>query len=135
MKLEGNPDYVLKKCKEMNGTFSQKWNPQENLHSYMATFSPEKWSKLPTSQKLQHSRTECSACPFFFPTMTRAFPGRKRALAERNMVDVTVTPPSVSLPPTKLAKKLGQDIVAKLEPTCVELTGGSLADVLQKTPE
>ena len=52
------------------------------------------------------------------------------------MVDVTVTPPNVSLPPTKLAKQLGQDIdiVAKLEPTCVELTGGSLIDVLQKTP-
>jgi hypothetical protein len=50
------------------------------------------------------------------------------------MVDVTVTPPNVPLPPTKIAKKLGQDIVAKLEPTCVKLTGGSLADVLQKTP-
>jgi hypothetical protein len=134
MKLEGNPDNILKKCKELNATFSQKWHPQEILHSYIATFSPEKWSKLPTSQKLQHSRTECNACPFFFPTITRAFPGRKRALAERNMVDVTVTPPNVSLPPTKLAKKLGQDIVAKLEPTCVELTGGSPADVLQKTP-
>ena len=49
------------------------------------------------------------------------------------MVDVIVTPPNVSLPPTKLARKLGQDIVAKLEPTCMELTRGSLADVLQKT--
>ena len=134
MKLDGNPDYVLKKCKEMNCTFSKKWHPQENVHSYIATFSPEKWSKLPISQRLQHSRTKCSACPFFFPAMTRAFPGRKRALAERNMEDVIVTPPSVSLPPTKLARKLGQDIVAKLEPTCMELTGGSLADVLQKTP-
>ena len=51
MKLDGNPDYVLKKCKEMNATFSQKWHPQENVHSYIATFSPEKWSKLPTSQR------------------------------------------------------------------------------------
>ena len=50
------------------------------------------------------------------------------------MVEVTLTHPSVSLPPTKLAKKLGQDIVSQLDHTCVELTGGSLADVLQKTP-
>ena len=50
------------------------------------------------------------------------------------MVDITVSSPCLSFPPTKLAKKLGQDIVAKLEPTCVELTGGSFADVLQKTP-
>ena len=50
------------------------------------------------------------------------------------MVEIMATPPNASLPPTKLAKKLGQDLVAKLEPTCVELTGRSLADVLQKTP-
>ena len=47
MKLDGNPDYVLKKCKEMNGTFSKKWHPQENVHSYIATFSPEGGASYP----------------------------------------------------------------------------------------
>lgn len=134
MKLEGNEQYVLKKCKELNASFSKKWNPQENLHIYIHTFSKEKWSKLSLSQKLRHARTECTACPIYFPDMTRAFPGKKRALSERNMVEVTVKHPSISLPPTKLAKKLGGDIVSQLDHTCVELTGGSLADVLQKTP-
>ena len=49
MKLEGSSKYILKKRNEMNASFSQKWNPQETLHSYIATFSPEKWSKLPAS--------------------------------------------------------------------------------------
>ena len=117
MKLDGNPDYILKECKEMNATFSQKWNPQENLHSYIATFTPEKWSDLPTSHKLYHLRTECTACPFFFPDVTQTFPGRKRALNERNVVDITVVSPNLSLPHTKLTKRLGQDIVAQLQPT------------------
>lgn len=28
MKFEGSHDYALKKCKEMNASFSQKWHPQ-----------------------------------------------------------------------------------------------------------
>ena len=85
MKLAGNEQYVLKKCMERNATFSKKWNPQESLHTYVDTYSKEKWSKLPISQKLRHARTECTACPFFFPDMTRAFPGKKRALSERSL--------------------------------------------------
>ena len=128
MKLEGNEQYVLTKCKEMNASFSKEMEPQDNLHLYINTFSKEKWSKLRISQKLRHARTECTACSLFFPDMTLAFPRKKRALSE---VEVTVTRPCTSLPPTKLAKKLGQDIVSQL---CVKLTGGSLADVLQKIP-
>ena len=97
-------------------------------------FLPQQLGKLPTSQKFQHSRTECQSCPSFFPALTRAFPGRKRALSERNTVDITIAKPDLSLPPTKLAKKIGHDIVTQLEPTCKELTGRSLADVLQRTP-
>ena len=97
-------------------------------------FLPQQLGKLPTSQKFQHSRTECQSCPSFFPALTRAFPGRKRALSERNTVDITIAKPDLSLPPTKLAKKIGHDIVTQLEPTCKELTGRSLADILQRTP-
>lgn len=32
-------------------------------------------------------------------------------------------------------KRLGQDIVTQLDPACTELTGKSLADVLQTTPQ
>ena len=119
----------------MNSIFSQKWHPQEILHKYIATFSNNSWKKLPTSQKLQHSLTECNSCPSFFPALTRAFPGRKRALSERNAVEIAITArPHLQIPPAKLARKVGQDIVTQLEPTCKELTGRSLADVLQSTP-
>ena len=37
-----------------------------------------------TSQKLQHSLTECSSCPSFFPAVTHALACKKRALSERN---------------------------------------------------
>ena len=135
MQLEENPSYILKKCKEVNGIFSQKWNPQEMLHKYIDTFSHECWKKLPTSQKLQHSLTECSSCPSFFPALTRAFPSRKRALSGRNAVHIAITArPDLQMPPAKLAKKVGQDIVTQLEPTCKDLTGRSLADLLQCTP-
>ena len=78
---------------------------------------------------------ECSSCPSFFPALTHAFPGRIRALGERNAVDITITArPDLQMPPAKLAKKVGQDIVTQLQPTCKELTGQSLADVLQSTP-
>lgn len=32
-------------------------------------------------------------------------------------------------------KRLGQDIVTQLDPACTELTGKSLADILQTTPQ
>lgn len=102
---------------------------------YMSTFSHEQWEKLSTSQKLHHSRRECRACPVTFPDLTHVFPCKKRALSERQLVDVTVTEPDVNLPPTKVMKRLGQDIVAQLDPACREITGKSLVDVLQVTQE
>ena len=106
MRLEGVPAYVLKKCKEVNSIFSQKWHSQEMLHQYIATFSHNSSKKLPASQKLQHSLTECNSCPSFFPALTHAFPGRKRALSERNAVEITITAsPHLQMPPAKLAKK------------------------------
>jgi RNase P protein component len=46
VKLEGNSDYILKKCKELNATFSQKWHPQENLHSYFLSRKVEQATYL-----------------------------------------------------------------------------------------
>lgn len=55
MLLEGKPDYILKKCKELCSNFSQKWYPKEMAQMYMSTFAREMWEKLSSSQKLQHS--------------------------------------------------------------------------------
>lgn len=129
------PEYVLKKCKELCSNFSQKWYPKEMAQTYMSTFTSGMWDKLSRSQKLQHSRRDCRACPITFPHLTSAFPCKKRPLSERQLVDITVTEPELSLPPTKIMKRLGQDIVTQLDPACRELTGKSLADVLQTTPQ
>lgn len=109
MKLDGAPEHVFKKCKELGSVFSQKWYPKDMAPCYISTFSPKKWETPSISQKLQHSR-ECKACPVAYPDLTRAFPCKKRPLSERQL-DVTVSDPGDSLPPTKVMKRLGQDIV------------------------
>ena len=93
--FDGKPEYVLKKCKELCNTFSQRWYPKEMIPCYMSTFSHQQWEKLSTSQKLHHSRQECRTCPVTFPDLTHAFPCKKQALSERQLVDVTVTEPDV----------------------------------------
>ena len=80
MQLEGKTEYILKKCKELCSNFSQRWYPKEMAQTYMSTFAREMWVKLSCSQKLQHSRRDCKACPIIFPELTSCFPCKKRPL-------------------------------------------------------
>ena len=75
--------------------------------------SPTIAGKSYLPQNLQHSLTECNSCPSFFPALTRAFPGRKSI--ERNAVEIAITArPHLQIPPAKLARKVGWDIVTQL---------------------
>ena len=100
MKLDGKPKYVLKKCKELSSAFS---HPKDMAPCYMSTFSHKQWEKLSIAQKLYHSASHDRSAKHSssFPSLTHAFPCKKWALIERQLVDVFITEPDVSLPPIR----------------------------------
>lgn len=140
MQLDGKSKYLAKKFKDLNAIFSRKWQPQIKLKEYCETFSQENWKKLPYGQKYQHSIADCSACPLNFPELDSAFPARspvaKRKQKDRQIVACSIEASDVdfSAPPTKVAKKLGHDIVTQLSPVCQQMTGMPLSKVLALTP-
>lgn len=132
MQAEGESQYLINKFREMNAVFSRKWSV------YVETFSPEKWTKLPQTQKKQHSLTSCQACPLKFPDVDRTFPvcspAAKRKLQDSQLVNIQVSEPHLTTPPTKMAKKLGHDLVTQLNPVCERLAQMPLLRVLELTP-
>ncbi len=138
MQACGESRYLTKKFRELNASFSRRWNPRSNLTIYMDTFSEENWTKLPQTQKQQHSLQLCQACPFNFSDIDCAFPVRspaaKRKLEDSQLVNVEVSVPDLTTPPTKVAKKLGRDIIAQLNPACQRITKMPLSRVLDLTP-
>ena len=137
MQLSGNSKYTAEKCKALNTSFSRKWPNQEKMHEYISTFSTKNWDQLSTTEKGGHTREACPICPAWYQDLALSFPGsRKRVLETSQIVNVhmDVVQPDTTLPPTKLAKRIGENIVTSLDPGCKTLTGMSLATVLQRTP-
>ena len=140
MEVNGNPKYMAGKFKDLNSVFSRKWRGQIKPKDHGEAFSFENWKKLPSTQKYKHSLPDCNACHLSFPLFDSSFPVRscvaKRKQKDRQTLTCTIeaSETDLSSPPTKVAKKLGHDIVTLLSPICENATGMALSKVLALTP-
>ena len=57
-----NPHNFDQECEKMVQIWSKRWNPSSTRLEYEATFAIEKWKKLSTEQKEQHTLKTCKAC-------------------------------------------------------------------------
>lgn len=127
--------YVGVQIKKICQLFRKRWHPQQRLVEYTSRFAMQKWEKLPTCQKQQHSCTDCQACPLYFSKLTSSFPGgKKQDCKGKGLLKVEVTKPSIEMPQTKLAKTIGHELVSKVSPQCEKLVGMPLSKVLEMTP-
>lgn len=135
MQITGNPKYISDKCKDLNALFSRKWPNQESVQQYLSTFSKQ-WEELPLNEKNTHCRTSCPVCPTKYGELTQAFPVTRKRVLEKSQVDnvhVHVhVEQDLNLPPTKKAKYIGENLAKVLDPACQQLTGMTLATVLQQ---
>ena len=138
MQLAGEPKYLTKKFKELNAKFSQKWPGKLKPNQYCEAFSMANWQKLPTTENYRHCQHECSACPLNFPELEAAFPLRSPVAKRKQKQSITciieAAEEDLDSPPTKIAKKLGHDIVNQLSPICQQMAGMPLSKVLSLTP-
>ena len=84
---------------------TQAHSPQQN------------WDQLSATEKGGHTREACPICSAQYQDLALAFPGgRKRVLETSQIVNVhmDVVQPNTTLPPTKLVKHIGKDIIASL---------------------
>ncbi len=107
--------------------FNNRWHPNKSREDYLKEFSIEKWEKLSTPEKTNHTLHDCKECQAQFPLLSAAFPGPKKR----------VKTPAIAFSKNDLStpKRFGRKVLRELNVLTERRFNKSIQDVIQETPK
>ncbi len=119
--------YGLKHFTRITQRFNKRWRSTKSRVDYLQEFSLEKWGRLSTPEKRNHSLHDCKHCQTQFPLLSAAFPGPKKM----------VKTPAIAFSKTDLVtpQRFGRKVLRELNVVTQSRFNKSIQDVIQETPK